>query len=435
MEHRLSKGFGWSAIHWEEIAVREGSCPICGRAAEAGHAGDKDSYRIRCPRCGPFEISGTAAAMLPSRLDGDPLAVARASHAVRTSTSDASWLKIDSTTVDGLVAHALPAPNSQLSTLIEWLKAKAGERQFAGQDVSDRDAISAIVGAADEDGLSNLLELAAARGLLRLSDDKDAVTLTGEAWTEDTQPMTTGEPASPAAQEVKTFGICPTCGPDRRADIVATHTEHVDHEPEGLVWSRYDFNILRCRGCEIVYVQKQHFFSEDEDYDYDPISGEPITTIDPRTTYWPTPRSRERPSWTDRIKDEPLQNLLEEVYEAVDAGQRVLAAIGTRTAIDRAMVLNGAEQTAPFAEKIRSLYDAGSISATESDALLTLTDAGSAAAHRGWRPTFEMLSTIMDGMEAFMYRTLVLQETIDGIRRDVPAKPKRKRIDRSDGSD
>ena len=60
------------------------TCPICGNQAEK--RGDRDygdKKRYDCPRCGPFEISGTALSMLDGRLSAESNARARLSHAVR----------------------------------------------------------------------------------------------------------------------------------------------------------------------------------------------------------------------------------------------------------------------------------------------------------------------------------------------------------------
>ena len=150
------------------------------------------------------------------------------------------------------------------------------------------------------------------------------------------------------------------------------------------------YRILRCRGCETLYVQRAHWFSESQG--------------PPHVTYWPPPPA---PDWVHQLDDRTLRNLLREVYGAVNAGHRVLAAIGARTALDRAMVLNGAEETFGFIEKLKTLREKGIISETEKQMLGKLTDAGGAAAHRGWSPTPDELATLIDGIESFLHRTLV----------------------------
>src|SRR3546814_1940208 len=89
------------------------------------------------------------------------------------------------------------------------------------------------------------------------------------------------------------------------------------------------------RGGEKVYVRHTHVLSEDEDYERNPATGEWEPSLRPKVTYWPAPARRKRPDWLNRIPDEILRNLLDEVYEALDADSPLLAAFGARTAIDR----------------------------------------------------------------------------------------------------
>ena len=76
------------------------SCPVCGSEAERGQD-TRDVVNIRCPRCGPFTISGTALAMLTSRLENNQ-ALTRSGQSCDplSTTSDEHWLEIDSTSVD-----------------------------------------------------------------------------------------------------------------------------------------------------------------------------------------------------------------------------------------------------------------------------------------------------------------------------------------------
>jgi hypothetical protein len=87
------------------------------------------------------------------------------------------------------------------------------------------------------------------------------------------------------------------------------------------------------------------------------------------------------------------------------------------------MVLMGATEALGFAEKLDDLKNTGLISRHEKDILVVLTDAGGAAAHRGWQPDAKKLSTIMDGTEAFIHRALVLSGAIAAMKEQVPKKP------------
>ena len=405
--------------------MRRDRCPVCQTPAEIGRPIGRDAFQVRCPRCGPFLLTRTAAAVLPSRLDADPRAMARTSHAIRSLTSEDDWLEIDSTLIDDVTTHPLPAPPRQLSNLISWLRQQAGDGAFAQIDVTDRNALAAIAGASDADALGHLLRWAVKEDLVELSSDGKTATLTPRAWESGNKEEAATTDIRRSELKVDTVkGHCPRCGPDRRADVVASHEETWESE-DAPVWAIDTYNILRCRGCETVYVRHEHVFSEDEDYELNPETGEYETVLDPKVTYWPAPAQRRRPDWLNKLEDGTLRDLLDEVYGALDADHRVLAAIGARTALDRAMVLNSATEAFGFAEKLDELKNAGLISQHEKDILVVLTDAGGAAAHRGWQPDTKKLSTIMDGTEAFIHRALVLSGAIAAMKEQVPEKPKR----------
>ncbi len=208
-------------------------------------------------------------------------------------------------------------------------------------------------------------------------------------------------------------GHCPQCDQKLNASILASEsrTEQWEVDGFGRIEEFNTYRILQCRGCETLYVQRAYWISESQG--------------PPRVTHWPSPPS---PDWVRKLADGPLRNLLREVYGAVNSGHRVLAAIGARTALDRAMVLNGAGEASTLEDKRKELRDKGVIGQHEFETLFKLVDAGSAAAHRAWVPQLEELTKLIEGMEAFLYRTLVLTSAVNSI--DAPPKvprPKRSR--------
>jgi hypothetical protein len=48
-------------------------------------------------------------------------------------------------------------------------------------------------------------------------------------------------------------------------------------------------------------------------------------------------------------------------------------------------------------------------------------DAGSAAAHRGWRPNHEELNTMIDVVESFLHRSFIVGDGIKKLKAAVPA--------------
>jgi hypothetical protein len=358
--------------------------------------------------------------MLPGRLKDAPKAAARASHAIRSRTSEENWLEINSTNLDELVAQPLPDPTEQLRRLVGHFKNRAGDGYLSEVLIGDLSELESVVGAVDVQALTALIKWAAEDGWLKIIGNK-RVQLTAKAWPAERLQLTPTQPPDvPTEGKVKTVkGHCPECGSERNGHVMAEHGETTDIDKEGGIWASDTYRILRCGGCDTLYVQFVHTFSEDVEI----IPGGGWLPV-PHTAYWPAPARRKKPAWLDEIQDPLLQSLLQEVYGALDADHRVLAAIGTRTALDRAMVLLNASESSNFPRKLDELVANGVLGADEKASLLILTDAGSASAHRAWTPSPETLDTIMAGAETFLHRTMILPAALGAVRNEIPPRQK-----------
>ena len=233
--------------------------------------------------------------------------------------------------------------------------------------------------------------------------------------------MTTSDPQAPVR------GHCPNCGPNRQADVVGYHQQH-ETDDRAPVWATTEYRILQCRGCEYVYFQTDHTFSEDTWNQYNPATGEMEEYLRQKITHWPAPVQREQPKWSGELTsvDPDLYSLFDDIYIALNQELHGLCAIGIRTIFDRASDLLGVDPAKKFYEKLNDLVDQGKVGASERSSLDVLTDAGSAAAHRGWRPDSTQLATMMDVIEAFLYRNFVLDAEIKKLKSQVPERPARK---------
>jgi hypothetical protein len=113
------------------------------------------------------------------------------------------------------------------------------------------------------------------------------------------------------------------------------------------------------------------------------------------------------------------------MYAALNNDLRVLAAIGARTTFDRSSEILGVDAKQKFDLKLNALVTIGKIGKDERDILNVLVDAGSAAAHRAWRPTPKEVNMMMDVVESFLYRAFVLGDGIHKLKAAVPPKPGR----------
>lgn len=105
-----------------------------------------------------------------------------------------------------------------------------------------------------------------------------------------------------------------------------------------------------------------------------------------------------------------------------------MAAIGVRTAFDRATELLGIDPATSFERKLDRLSALGMLGANDRATLAALVDAGSAAAHRGWKPTHEALSTMLHILEGFVHKEFVLKRGVGDLVSSIPPKPKRRKV-------
>lgn len=222
-------------------------------------------------------------------------------------------------------------------------------------------------------------------------------------------------------------GHCPNCGPERRADVKGHHKTQFNDDDSG-IWGSTDYRILECRGCEAVYMQTSEMFSENIDHRQN-MFGEWETFLDADVRHFPAPSMRPQPTWHYDISilDDSLGSLFSDIYRCLDAELSVPAAVATRTAFDRATELLGIDPSITFSAKLDALLEAGKISKDERGVLEVLIDAGSAAAHRGWRPKAEELNTLVSLVESFFHRTFVLGDEAKKLKAAVPPKPPRKK--------
>lgn len=131
-----------------------------------------------------------------------------------------------------------------------------------------------------------------------------------------------------------------------------------------------------------------------------------------------------KPDWVWSIskKDPQLEKILSEVYDAVERSSNILAATGLRTAFDRVVSYHAVKDSLPLVAKVKALKERGFIGETEANILNTVVDAGSAAAHRAWNPTDEQLGQLLQSLEQFIHRTVVVGEKVLEVKALIPQR-------------
>ena len=202
-------------------------------------------------------------------------------------------------------------------------------------------------------------------------------------------------------------GHCPKCGSER-ADVVAEcEDKYHDHDYDAV--TRY--KILECCGCGQHYFKSSASNSEDY-YDYfDRETGQHEREYIEKISYWPPPAKWRLPEWFEniRVRDHVLGSLFNDVYTALNNNLGVLAAIGMRTVFDRASELLGIDPGKTFRQKLDDLKADDHITDKDVSILAALIDAGSAAAHQGWKPKSEQLDAMMTILETFLHRAFLLE--------------------------
>lgn len=136
---------------------------------------------------------------------------------------------------------------------------------------------------------------------------------------------------------------------------------------------------------------------------------------------YPPVTYRAAPTWFEDLPDPTLREISDEIYKSLQTGSHYLATFGSRTLIDRLIVLTVGDK-GNFAKGLAALRDEGKISQHERDILEPVIQAGHAAAHRGWAPTKEQLAIILDTVEGLIHRLLVLPKLAEELEEAVPGR-------------
>lgn len=223
---------------------------------------------------------------------------------------------------------------------------------------------------------------------------------------------------------------CPTCDGERTCLVHGEVNKPWDYEDRqgNSAHGAVDHSLLECRGCETVFYESAAWNSEDVDLWNDAEGNLRGEHPRERLTY-PKPEGKTKPVWLDAMAkiDRQLHGILNEMYMAYDNQAFILTAVGLRTALDRGMEVLGIDPSLTFAEKLTALRDGGWIGETEKDILEVVTDAGNAAAHRGWSPDNQEITQLVYAMEVFLQRAFIVGKKALGIKAAIPAKPARRK--------
>lgn len=220
---------------------------------------------------------------------------------------------------------------------------------------------------------------------------------------------------------------CPRCDGERVCDVHGLAVRPWDWTDGPNSAAGCDTHrLLECRGCETVFYHRLSWDDQDLDPVFDGAGNYQMQAVERVETYPQPEKKARKPDWVWSIakKDPQLEKILSEVYDAVERRSNILAATGLRTAFDRVVSYHAVDENLPLAAKVKALKERGFIGETEADILNTVVDAGSAAAHRAWNPTDEQLGQLLQSLEHFIHRTVVVGEKVLEVKALIPGRNK-----------
>ena len=166
-------------------------CPVCGDQMATCHShSSHDGVVVDCPRCGNFELSGSAETVARHLVIGmKPEKADAISHAVRLQTLRATARRtyFNSDALEALRREAiLCQPIEQLENLVLWLGSDKFNDPAAGKQATTGQLASIVGARNDFSSLLYLLQGAKERKLLRFQSDgptnRHEVQLTFDGW-------------------------------------------------------------------------------------------------------------------------------------------------------------------------------------------------------------------------------------------------------------
>ena len=214
--------------------------------------------------------------------------------------------------------------------------------------------------------------------------------------------------------------FCNSCGQKTRHFVRARHSSTRYEEGDGTSFTQ-EMMIVECCGCEHLAFSKRSHFSEHVGYEDHPVTGEMRMVPHWDEAIYPPVTYRSPPPWFEDLPDPTLRQISEEVYKSLQSESLYLATFGSRTLLDRLMVLIVGDK-GNFEKGLNALIVEGKISEHERDILSPVLEAGHAAAHRGWAPTQQQFKTILDTVEGLIHRLLVLPKLAEELEEAVPSR-------------
>ena len=206
-----------------------------------------------------------------------------------------------------------------------------------------------------------------------------------------------------------TKASCRSCGESKNHAL--KHKEIVPNDVHGALFDDI-YEVLQCMGCGRIVIR--YIFSE---------PGNTVTNPKSRTVYFPPITFRKKPEWTKEL-DETFQDILDQIYVAIQNDLNRLAAMGVRALLEYLMLSrNGDKGT--FGTNLEALSDSGDIGISQKDTLKVVLDTGSATIHRGYSPSITDVISILDITELVLRDVFINRRAMEQLKQRIPPRPSR----------
>lgn len=190
--------------------------------------------------------------------------------------------------------------------------------------------------------------------------------------------------------------------------------DDVDEIGHAIASSGFNWVLYECCGCENIVLRRRFWHTDME-------RGESHEE-DVYNTWYPPLIGRQIPIWHQKL-DETEQRLISEIYAALHAKAFSLTLMGLRSLLDVYMVKKVGD-SGPFKSKLEKLVKMGFLSAAQLEQVEPAIEAGSAAAHRGYNPSSETVTFVLDLVEVLLHQDLLSAQT-SHVNADVPSRSRR----------
>jgi hypothetical protein len=204
---------------------------------------------------------------------------------------------------------------------------------------------------------------------------------------------------------------CNRCGGDRNHEVLHSEKTSWEHE-EYSIGGSYQYDTLKCLGCDSVKLRHTSWFSEDDT---------------PTINFYPPAIFRPRPNWFNELlarlssEDEFVHKLLKEIYVAIQNNLPSLATMGIRSLLEKIMISKTGDQGS-FLKNIVQFERLGYVSRVQRERLEAILEAGHATIHRAFSPETDDVITLVDITEHIVESVYLHDAKITELKKRVPPR-------------